>query len=165
MRISKLFLLSSVIFILILPNFASADTIASAGQEADTFVIEVTGLVPGFTQPQLSAYLTRKLQEENLGPWRFVEGGAASENFPNRVVWTFKSLRKVMKSRGFMGSPGETNSITYIKAEVKLYIKGAYQMTMDTHPSVSNGADDKVLSDMVQNAAHVLFVENKPDMK
>jgi hypothetical protein len=105
------------------------------------------------------------LQEENLAPWRFVEGVSGSENFPNRVVWLFKTLRKVTKGRGFMGSPGQTNSITYIKSEVKLYIKGTYQMTMDTHPSVSNGADDKVLSDMVHNAAHVLFVENKPDMQ
>ena len=163
MRISKVFLITSILLVLISPNFASADTTASGGREAETFVIEVSGQVPGFTQGQLSAYLTRKLQEENLVPWHFVEGMAGSENFPNRVVWLFKSLRKVTKSRGFMGSPGETNSITYIKAEVKLYINGAYQMTMDTHPSVSNGADDKVLSDMVHNAAHVLFVENKPE--
>jgi hypothetical protein len=137
----------------------------SGEHESETFAIEVSGQIPGFTQAQLSAYLARKLQEENLIPLRFVEGVTGSENFPNRVVWLFKTLHKVTKSRGFMGSPGSTNSITYIKAEVKLYIKGAYQMTMDTHPSVSNGADDKVLSDMVHNAAHVLFVENKPDMQ
>ena len=64
-----------------------------------------------------------------------------------------------------MGSPGQTTSITYLKAEVKLYLKGSYQMTMDSHPSVSNGADDKVLSEMVRNVTHVMFVENRTDMK
>jgi hypothetical protein len=165
MQICKGFVTTSILFVLILPNFASADASASEGQESETVAIEVSGQVPGFTQTQLSAYLARKLQEENLLPWRFAEGVSGSENFPNRVVWLFKTLRKVTKSRGFMGAPGQTNSITYIKAEVKLYIKGAYQMTMDTHPSVSYGDDDKVLSDMVHNAAHVLFIENKPDMK
>ena len=102
------------------------------------------------------------MQEETAEPRRFVEA-SGNEIFPNRVVWFFKSLRKVTKSRGFMGSPGQTNSITYLKAEVKLYINGAYQMTVDTHPSVSNGVDDHVLSDMVRNTTHVLFVENKPE--
>jgi hypothetical protein len=165
MRYSKVFLTTTFVCLLVFSAFASADSPASGIQESETFAIEVSGQVPGFTQAQLSAYLTRKLQEENLAPWRFVEGVSGSENFPNRVVWLFKSLRKETKSRGFMGSPGQTSSITYIKAEVKLYIKGAYQMTMDTHPSVSDGVDDKELSDMVHNAAHVLFVENKPDMK
>jgi hypothetical protein len=90
---------------------------------------------------------------------------SGSDSFPNRVVWLFKPLRKVTKSRGFMGAPGQTSSITYLKTEVKLYVKGSYQMTFDAHPSVSNEADDKVLSEMVRNVTHILFVDNNLDMK
>ncbi len=164
MNIFTIFL--SVIFInlLTLTGTASADSLVSRTDEAASFAIEVTGEVPGFTHAELSSYLARKMREEIPQHWHFVEGISGSENYPNRVVWSFKSIRKVTKSRGFMGSPGQTNSITYLKAEVKLYVKGAYQMTMDTHPSVSNGIDDKILSELVRNVAHVLFVENKPDI-
>ena len=53
--------------------------------------------------------------------------------------------------------------MSYVRAEVRLYLNHAYQMTMLTEPSVSGGSNDTVLSDMVHNVAHTLFVENKPD--
>jgi hypothetical protein len=164
MNIIKVLSSIVIIYLLTLIATARADSSVSTTNETASCAIEVTGEVPGFTHTELSSYLARKMHEEISGHWHFVEGISGSENYPNRVVWSFKSIRKITKSRGFMGSPGQTNSLTYLKAEVKLFVKGAYQMTMDTHPSVSNGVDDKVLSDMVRNVAHVLFVENKPDL-
>jgi hypothetical protein len=38
-----------------------------------------------------------------------------------------------------------------------------YQLTMITHPSVSDGAGTEALSEMVRDVAPVRFGENKPD--
>ncbi len=63
-----------------------------------------------------------------------------------------------------MGFPSPTYSESYLGAEAKLYLNGAYQMTIATHPSVSSEIDDKVLSEIAYDAAHAMFVENKPNM-
>ncbi len=164
MQMAKLFFTSALTLSSALANLAEADTPATATTESRTIMVDVSGKVPGFTQDQLSAFLARKMQEETSSSWHFVEGKPGEEAYPNRVVWSFKSLRKVWEGGTHNGFPAPTNSVTYLRAEVKLYLKGSYQMTMDTHPSVGSGADDKALSEMVHSAAHALFIENKPDM-
>jgi hypothetical protein len=159
---AKIFLTTAIILSFMLTGFAEAATPPSL--DSGTIVVEVSGRVPGFTQAQLATYLARKMQEESPAPWHFAAGKPGEETAPNRVVWSFKTLRKVWEGGVHNGFPAPTNSVTYLRAEVKLYLKGAYQMTMDTHPSVGSGADDKALSEMVHEAAHALFVENKPDM-
>lgn len=131
---------------------------------AHDIVLEVSGDIPGFTQEQLTNYLARRMQEETPTPWHFIEGKSGNEHAPNRVVWSFKTLREVWKGGTHSGFPSPTNSVTYLRAEVKLFMKGTYQMTVDMHPTVSGGADDKILPVMVRHATQALFVENKPDM-
>ena len=160
---SKILSATTLILSFMPATVAGADTLPRTA-DVNTVVIEVQGKVPGFTQLQLSAYLARKMQEETSVTWHFVEGGQGDEAFPNRVVWSFKSLRKVWEGGTHSGFPAPTHSVTYLRAEVKLYLKGAFQMTMDTHPSVGSGADDKALTEMVHNAVQAMFVENKPDM-
>lgn len=163
MYIAKIFLTTVILSLFIMSEVAEAAPPPSA-LDSNSVMIEVSGTVPGFTQEQLASYLARKMQEETAAPWHFAAGKPGEGKAPNRVVWSFKTLRKVWKGGSHNGFPSPINSETYLRAEVKLYLQGAYQMTMDTHPSVSNGADDKILSEMVHNAAHALFVENKPDM-
>jgi hypothetical protein len=162
MYMAKSFLKTAIILSFVLTGFAEAATPSSF--DSGTVVIEVSGKVPGFTQEQLAVYLARKMQEETAAHWHFAAGEPGVEHASNRVVWSFKTLRKVWEGGVHNGFPAPTNSVTYLRAEVKLYLKGAYQMTMDTHPSVGSGADDKALSEMVHDATHALFVENKPDM-
>lgn len=142
-------------------SFLGAAGAAAAAADTHTVAILVSGEVPGFTPPQLSAYLAQKMQEEVAAPWHFVAD--APVGAANRVVWSFKILRKIWKGGSHEGFPSPAYSISYLRAEVKLYLNGNYQMTMDTHPSVLSGPDDKALSDMVHDAAHALFIENRTD--
>ena len=76
----------------------------------------------------------------------------------------FKTLRVEWKGRPHRGFPSPAHSEAYLSAEVELYLKNAYQMTTLTQPTVGGGSDDRALSEMVHNVAHILFVENKPDI-
>jgi hypothetical protein len=157
----KIFLATAIVFSSVMTDVAEAGTPSSVHD----VVIEVSGEVPGFTHEQLVTYLTGKMHEEITAPWHFAAGKPGEESASNRVVWSFKTLREVWKGGTHNGFPSPSNSQTYLRAEVKLYIKGAYQMTLDMHPTVSGGADDKILSVMVHHAVQTLFVENKPDMQ
>ena len=164
MHITKIFLITAIILSLILPGIAEAATPPSSSLDSNTIAIEVSGNVPGFTQAQLASYLARKMQDENAVSWHFAAERQGEEPTPNRLVWSFKTLRTVWKGGSHKGFSSPTYVETYLRTEVKLYLKGAYQMTMDTHPSVSSGPDDKALSEMVHNVSHALFVQNKPDI-
>jgi hypothetical protein len=74
-------------------------------------------------------------------------------------------LKKVWKGGSHSDFPSPANQETYLRAEVKLYLNGNYQMTMDTHPSVGNKPEDKALFGMVHDVAHALFIENKTDVR
>src|SRR5271169_3891738 len=133
MHMAKIFLATLIILPFILADVAVAAPSSSLG--SDTIVIEVSGDdVPGFTKAQLATYLARKMQEEVAAPWHFAAGKPGEETAPNRVVWSFKTLRTVWNGGSHNGFPAPTNSVSYLRAEVKLYLKGAYQMAMDTHP-------------------------------
>ncbi len=159
MFMAKIFLTAAIIFSLAMANVAEAAT----SNVAPEIVIEVSGEVPGFTHEKLVTYLAGKMHEEVAAPWHFAAGKPGDGHAPNRITWSFKVLREVWKGGSHSGFPSPANSETYLRAEVKFYVKDVYQMTVDAHPSVTGGADDKVLSEMVHQAAHALFVENKPD--
>jgi hypothetical protein len=160
MHKAKLFLAAAIILPCIKADAAAAP---SSSPDPDTVVIEVSGYVPGFTQQELAAWLARKMQDEVAAPWHFAAEKPGEKTAPNKVVWSFSVLKKVWKGGMHNGFPGQTNSVSYLGAEVKLYLKGVYQMTMDTHPSVSNGPNDEALSQMVHEAAHALFIKNRDD--
>ena len=166
MNSAKVLLMSAIILTATFSCVARAENSLPEKQDSSTILIELSGKVPGFTQEQLSAYLVRKMQEEVASSsWHFVEGKSPGESYPNKVVWSFKSILKVWEGGTHNGFPSPPNSISYLKAEVKLYLMGSYQMTIDAHPTVNSGEGDKELSDMVHSVARKLFVENKPDMQ
>jgi hypothetical protein len=141
--------------------FLSTAATAATSPAADTIAIEASGEVPGFTHAELVAYLAQKMQGVGLPSWHFVaaQGGAAPAN---RIVWSFKTLRQVWKGAAHNGFPSPTNSVTYLSTEVKLYLGGAYQMTMTARPSTYGGPSDEALSEMVHRIAQTVFVEKKP---
>jgi hypothetical protein len=127
----------------------------------------VSGQVPGFSQEQLTGFLVEKMQQESPPPWHFVAGKAgaktAGQNIgewaPNRVVWQFKTLRKVWGGSAHNGFPAPSHAVTYLRAEAKLYLKDDYQMTVDTHPSVGGADSREALSDIVHDVARALFAD------
>ena len=150
------------IFLSLLPASLAEAASQSSPLDSDTVWIEVSGQIPGFTHAKLTSYLARKMQDDTGAPWHFAVLEPGAEHAPNRVAWSFTTLRKVWEGGVHNGFPTPTNSVTYISAEVKLYLNDSYQMTFNTHPSVGSGSDDKVLSEMVHNVSHALFVANKP---
>jgi hypothetical protein len=164
MHIAKTSLVAVTTLLFVLPNVAEASTPPLSSLDSYTVVVHASGNVPGFTKTQLAAYLANGMQVEAAAPWRFSPEKPGVAAAPNRVVWSFKTLRILWKGGSHSGFPSPTRSQTYLSAEVKLYLKNTYQTTMLTQATVSGGSDDSVLSEMVHNVAHALFVENKPDM-
>ena len=157
-RVCRACVITAIILPFILTNVTEA-----ARSDSQIVVVEVLGHIPGFTQTQLATYLALKMHEETA-PWQFSVRQPGAAPAPNRVVWSFKTLRSEWKGGSHKGFPSPTHSVSYVSAEVKLYVNNAYQMTVLAEPSVSGGSDDKGLSEMVHNVAHTLFVENQPAM-
>lgn len=158
-RISRI---TVIILPVILTDAATAAAALSPSPDSNTVVVEASGNVPGFTPAQLTTYLARRMHEETPSPWQFSARRPGGASAPNRVVWSFKALHVEWKPGAHKGFPAPTNSVTYLSAEVKLYLKDKYQMTMITQPSVSGGSDDAAVAEMVHNVAHSLFVQNEP---
>jgi hypothetical protein len=155
-------LITAIILSFILANVATAATRPSSAFDSDIVVVEVAGSVPGFTQAQLAAYLARRMHDEIAVSWQFAAAKPGVAPAPNRVIWSFKTLRTVWRGGSHRGFASSENSATYLSAEVKLFLNDTYQMTMIIHPSVSGGYDEKALSEMAHDVAHTLFVENRP---
>lgn len=144
--------------LLLMPGIA----VAATSHEAESITVEVSGEVPGFSHQQLVTYLTRKMQEAVSAPWHFAASREGAATAPDRIVWSFKTVRQVWKGGSHSGFPTPTHSVTYLSIEVKFYLGGDYQMTMLTEPTVYGGSGDKALADTVRTVSDALFVENKP---
>ena len=136
MNVIKILRSVAIFLAAILSHVATAATLPSAA-DSKTVVVEASGVVPGFTSAQLNAYLAGRMREETPAPWQFSFRKQGAARAPNRVVWAFKSLRVAWKPGAHKGFPSPTNSVTYLSAEVKLYLKDTYQMTMITQPTIS----------------------------
>jgi hypothetical protein len=157
--------LVAILLTLVLADVAERATPASTAPGPHTVVIETFGNIPGFTQAQLAAYLALRMHDETPTPWEFLAGQPGAAPAPNRVVWSFKTLRTEWKGGSHKGFPSPSNSVTYLSAEVKMYLNNTYQMTTSIRPSVRGQSDDRALAEMVHNVARSLFVENKPDIR
>lgn len=139
----------------------SSSALAQSVPEKITISVETSGTVPGFSKAQLNDYLAKHMQEPDVVSWRFIASGKADA--PNRVVWKFKTLNMVWKGGSHRGFPSQDHMVSYLKAEVKLFLNGEYQMTMDMHPSVLSGDEDQSLSEMAKRVTKILFDGNQPD--
>jgi len=160
---ARAFLISAIFLAFPPICVANAAPQSSTPPDSNTIVVEVSGKVPGLTQEQLVAYLAQKMQEESGIDLHFLAEKSGMKPAANRVVWSFKILRVDWAGGSHNGFPSPSHSISYLSAEVKLYLKDAYQMTMDARPSVTGGYNDVALSEMVHNVTRALFVDNKPE--
>ncbi len=129
---------------------------------SNTVVVEVAGHVPGFTQTELATYLARKMHEavKRLLRGSFPRGSRGPRPHPTGSCGRSRPYVWRWQTGSHRGFSSATNSVTYLSAEVKLYLNDTYQMTMLTEPVVSGGSD--ALSESAHNVARILFVENKP---
>lgn len=138
---------------------------AHAGSEVkeqptnNVIYVEVTGEVPGFTQAKLSQYLADQMQKSDNISWHFLPNVKGSS--PNRIVWKFRVLNAVWKGGTHMGFPSPSYSMSYLKAEAKLYLNGEYQMTIDTHPSALSGDEDQSIAEMARQVVHTFFMDSQ----
>ncbi len=77
-------------------------------------------------------------------------------------MWKFKLLKVVWKGGTHNGFPSPSYSISYLKAEAKLYLNDEYQMTIDTHPSALNGDIDQSIANMAKQVALTFISDSKP---
>ncbi len=144
---------------LILGGNAHAESGSPDKNASDTIYVEVSGNVPGFTQADLAKYLASRMQQSEGASWHFLPGNRNAS--PNRVSWTFKTLKVVWKGGSHKGFPSPSHSLSYLKAEAKLYLNGEYQMTIDAHPSALNGDESRSISSMASQAAHAFFLDTR----
>ena len=158
-------LVTATTLLLILLSAVAAAAPDRASQGAYTVVVEATGTVPGFTPEQLVVYLVDRMHEGAGAPWEFTWAKPEVSPRLNRVVWSFKTERVIWKGGGHRGFSSPSSSLTYLSAEVKLYLNDAYQSTVLVQPTVVGGTDDIAMAEMVRYVTRALFVENKPDSK
>lgn len=143
--------------VLLAPSIA----VAANSSEAKTVVVEARGNLPGMTHAELVEYLARKTQDATGAPWHFDGAKDGAPSAPNRMVWSFKVLRKTWGIHGPDAKPSWPHSEAYVSAEVKLYLGDAYQMSVLTEETIYRRADEAALSTMVKTVSHALFVENR----
>jgi hypothetical protein len=142
-RRRKRYTLVAILLAFVLTNVSERATPGSTAPGPHTVVIETFGSIPGFTQAQLAAYLTLRMHEETPTPWEFLAAQPGAAPAPNRVVWSFKTLRTQWKGGSHKGFPSPSSAVTYVSAEVRMYLNNTYQITMSVRPSVTGRSDDK----------------------
>ncbi len=142
-------------------NIAKASGLQPSSVDSKTIAIEVSGGISGYTNTQLTAYLTREMQKTAKSPWHFIAGEPGSL-YPNRIQWSFKTLHTVWKGASHMGLGTPAFSESYLQSEAKLYLRDEYQITMVTHPTSDNKKIEQAISEMVGNVNYAFFIENKP---
>jgi hypothetical protein len=77
--------------------------------------VETRGSLPGYSQHELRAYISRRMTALATAPWHFepanlVEPAILQSQHPNRVIWTFRILPDAAGKIRYLG-PGSTGTI------------------------------------------------------
>ncbi len=140
---------------------AGAEAESLAKQAPLAIGVQTAGAVPGFASTSLSAYLVQKMGEEPIPAWHFFVETSASVP-PDRVVWNFKTLRMVWKGGSHSGFPSQNHAVSYLSAEVKLYLNDVYQATMVVYPSIGDVDENQELADMARQVARAFYAQSLP---
>ena len=71
--------------------------------------VETRGSVPGYSEQELRAYISRRMTALATAPWHF-EPASPQSRYPNRVIWTFRILPDAAGTVRYLG-PGSTGTI------------------------------------------------------
>lgn len=156
LHILKLF--SAAIVLLAWAKIVSAEPQQSPLRDERAVFIETSGSVPGYSNAQLNNVLAKKLNAVAGKPWHFFATAESSSlPAPNRIIWSFKTLKHVWPGGSHSGFPSPTFIQTYVSAEAKLYLDGAYQMTVASEPTFSSSNKEEGLEKIADTLSKALL--------
>lgn len=149
---------------------ADAQVLDNALRNKDlTVSVEIDGSLPGFTNDQLSAYVSQQMAASHITSWHFEPGPAAmtAEGQPaNRIVWHFKQLPFAGGGVRYIGPAVSKAREVFgvgraVGIDAKIYLNGQYQATTFDQATVKGGPNDpglaaaiqKVMKSIVANAS------------
>jgi hypothetical protein len=137
-----------------------------AGMDADgkpvTVSVEIEGSVPGFTQDQLSAYVSAQMTAAEVGSFQFAPANAAGNVEPaNRVVWRFKMLPYAGGSVRYIGPAISKLREGFgmeraVGIDAKIYLNGKYQASTFDQASIKGGAADPNLTSAIKKVTKMI---------
>jgi hypothetical protein len=142
----------------ILPAVVHAQSLDAKLRDAPmTISVEVEGSVPGFTNDQLSAYVSQQMADAHLTAWHFAPAVSATETSPppNRVVWHFKTLPYAGGTVRYIGPALSKARDLFgvgrpIGVDAKMFLNGQYQSTSFDQATIKGGPHDAGLSDVIK---------------
>jgi hypothetical protein len=134
-----------------------------------TVSVEIDGSLPGFTNDQLSSYVSQQMAASHITSWHFERGptAAATTDQPaNRIVWHFKQLPFAGGGVRYIGPALSKARDVFgvgraVGIDAKIYLNGQYQATTFDQVTVKGGPNDpglaaaiqKVMKSIVANAS------------
>ncbi|MDB5392863.1 MAG: hypothetical protein JWM91_369 [Rhodospirillales bacterium] len=146
------------------PAFAAAPSSHDAGRDTNlTILVEIDGSLPGFSQDQLSAYITQQMGAADVTSWRFrVASPTNGATEPaNRVVWHFRLLPFAGGTVRYIGPAlsraREAFGVGHaIGIDVKIYLNGKYQASTFDQVTIKGGPDDPGLIAAIQKVTRTI---------
>jgi hypothetical protein len=123
-----------------------------------TVSVEIDGSLPGFTNDQLSAYISQQMAASHVTSWHFEPGPAAAATAgqpANRIVWHFKQLPFAGGGVRYIGPALSRAREVFgvgraVGIDAKIYLDGQYQATTFDQATVKGGPNDPSLAAAIQ---------------
>lgn len=146
------------------PVLAAAPSPAEARPDKNlTVTVEIDGSLPGFTQDQLSAYVTEQMSAADVTSWRFTPGPALNGNAEptNRIVWHFKLLPFAGGTVRYIGPALSKAREAFgvgraIGIDAKIYLDGKYQASTFDQVTIKGGPNDPGLVGAIQKVTRTI---------
>src|ERR1700761_7456193 len=114
--------------------------------QAQTIAVHAHGEVPGFKAGEAAPWLAQQMEHSALPGWHYTAGDQSVEA-PDRVEWSFEQQPFAGGGvRKYFPQAGVTKARFMISAEVRLWLKGQYQVMVLSQDQVGGGADDILLA-------------------
>jgi hypothetical protein len=139
-----------------------ASTQSSGGDLRDknlTVSVEIDGLLPGFTNDELSAYVSQQMTASHITSWHFEPGsdpaGPITAQPANRIVWHFKQLPYAGGGIRYIGPATSKAKEVFgvgraVSIDAKIYLNGQFQATTFDQVTIRGGPHDSALSAVIQ---------------
>ena len=149
------FILAALAFCL--PTLSQA---SAAGQETTVSVV-IDGSLPGFTQDQLSSYITQQMEAADIVDWKFAAAPTGGAQPGNRIVWHFKLLPFAGGSIRYIGpvlskARQEFGMGRAVGIDVKIFLNGQYQASTFDQVTIKGGPNDPNLNGAIQKVTRTI---------
>ncbi len=145
-----------------LPALNHAAAADSAPGKETTLSVVIDGALPGFTQDQLSAYITQQMEAADVASWKFATAPVSGAQPSNRVVWHFKLLPFAGGSIRYIGPAlskvrQEFGMGRAVGIDAKIYLNGQYQASTFDQVTIKGGPNDPSLTGAIQKVTRIII--------